>query len=623
MRKFTLYIIGIVISIAAQAQSPTTPVLQNYMEGLVGEQFFMQHPIDGGNLAENVSQILAQKIISTYPAQTTLQLNYTRTSPNGTYYTYSLSYKNTPLYRRTLKVFVDKNNTIRWAHHNFTPFTNPTKSSFLNTTGIENFASTNFPNHQLLASESTWVNNGKTLIPSFAITLKNKKGSRTNQYVYSTDGALLYNNPIDKHFAAVDTPTYGYVYNPDPLTTDQVVYGGVYSDSIYKGTDSATVDSKELTAARRKVQFRGTLLGDSVLLSNDDFFVAEVSAPSWPVTYVPLGDTFNFTRSQHQFASVNAFYHLNTYLGHIQKLGFNNLPHFRIKIDAHALNGQDASRFSSGDNPPTLQFGDGGIPDAEDADVVVHEFGHALSHSASPNTAIGLERRALDEAFGDYFAASYSWSISTFNWRKVFTWDGNNGGWQGRTVDYNGSYKNPLTNNIWTDGQLWSTAFMRLFRIIGRDKADALMLETLFRLNSNMNMRQLANAVQQVDTLQNGGVNFEPIQCAFASVGILDSMGACQILGVKNTSQNTEQFFKVYNSWGFANNGANAEIYFGTPAQYQITIFDATGKLILNETVNGSAVKKIRGQNFAPGIYILKVSEKSTGRTQAAKLLRY
>lgn len=622
MRKFALYIIGIVISIAAQAQSPPIPVLQNYMEGLVGEQLFVKHHIDGSHIAENVSQVLSKRILRNYPSQTGLELDYTRKSPSGTHYTFNLSYKNIPLYRRTLKVFVDKNNTIRWAHHNLTSFIAPNNTTFLNTTDIESFASTNFPNYQLLASESTWVNNGETLIPSFAITLKNKKESSTNQYIYSTDGALLYNNPVDKHLTAVDTPAYGYVYNPDPLTAAQVFYGGAYSDSTYKGTDSSTVDNPQLTAARRKVLFRAGLKGDSIILSNNDFFLKEVSAPSWPITYINIGDTFNFTRSQHQFADVNAFYHLTTQLQQVRKLGFSNLPGFRIQVDAHALNGQDASRFSAGDNPPSLQFGDGGIPDAEDADVVVHEFGHALSFGASPNTSIGLERRAMEEGLGDYFAASYSWKISTFNWQKVFSWDGNNGGWQGRTVDYKGSYEK-LSNNIWTDGQLLSTAFMRLFRIIGKDKTDALMLEGLFRLNSNMSMLQFANAIQQIDTLQNGGANFEAIQCSFAMVDILDSVGGCTILSTKEiTRENKQALFKVYNTWGFAQNGGDAVIMFDETKTYHLAVFDISGKLISEEIIKGG-YKKIRGQNFAPGIFILKVSEKNSGKTQTAKLLRY
>lgn len=624
MRKFFIYIIGITISISLNAQKNQLPLLQNYIEDLIGQELFVQHHIDGSNIAENVSQVLAKNIIANYPTQTTLKLNYTRTSPSGIYYTYSLNYKNIAVYSTTLKVFVDKNNTIRWAHHNFTQYTTPNKSNFLTKTDVLRFAKSNYPNHQYLASESTWINNGETLIPSFAITLKNKKESTINQYVYSTDGELLYNNAIDKYITAADTPTYGYVYNPDPLTTAQTLYGGAYSDSTYKGTDSSTVDNPQLTAARRKVEFRAKLLGDSVILSNNDFFVQEVSAPSWPRTYVKLGDTFNFTRSQYQFADVNAFYHLNTQLKQVRKLGFNNLPGFRIQVDAHALNGYDESRFTAGDIPPSLQFGDGGIPDAEDAEVIVHEFGHALSYGASPGTAVGLQRRAMEEGLGDYFAVSYTWNLGTFNWEKVFSWDGNNGGWQGRTVDYKGSYT-LLTNNIWTDGQLLSTAFMRLFRIIGKDKTDALMLEALYRLSSNMSMPQFANAVQQIDTLQNGGVNFEAIQCSFASVDILDSLGSCSILSAKKlTKRGTgNELYTLYNTWGFANNNGDAVVILNNNSVgYKLDIFSVTGNLVFSTNLI-NVETKIRGQNFAPGIYFLKVSDKQTGKTQTTKLLRY
>jgi len=182
-----------------------------------------------------------------------------------------------------------------------------------------------------------------------------------------------------------------------------------------------------------------------------------------------------------------------------------------------------------------------------------------------------------------------------------------------------------LTNNIWTDGQLLSTAFMRLFRIIGKDKTDALMLEALYRFSSNMSMPQFANAVQQIDTLQNGGANFEAIQCSFASVDILDSLGSCSILSAKKlTKRGTgNEIYTLYNTWGFANNNGDAVVILNNNSVgYKLDIFSVTGNLVFSTNLI-NVETKIRGQNFAPGIYFLKVSDKQTGKTQTTKLLRY
>ncbi|MEZ4916786.1 MAG: hypothetical protein R2836_07345 [Chitinophagales bacterium] len=55
----------------------------------------------------------------------------------------------------------------------------------------------------------------------------------------------------------------------------------------------------------------------------------------------------------------------------------------QISVDTHGNNGADNSFFSPA-TPLRLIFGEGGVDDAEDADVIIHEYGHAISHFAAP-----------------------------------------------------------------------------------------------------------------------------------------------------------------------------------------------------------------------------------------------
>jgi len=61
------------------------------------------------------------------------------------------------------------------------------------------------------------------------------------------------------------------------------------------------------------------------------------------------------------------------------------------------------------DQKDVLRFGKGGVDDAEDAEVILHEYGHAMLDSQStPFGAFGasLEADAIHEGFGDYWAAT-------------------------------------------------------------------------------------------------------------------------------------------------------------------------------------------------------------------------
>ena len=54
-----------------------------------------------------------------------------------------------------------------------------------------------------------------------------------------------------------------------------------------------------------------------------------------------------------------------------------------------------------------LRFGKGGVDDAEDAEVILHEYGHAI-HFAQNFSFASEEAGAISEGFGDYWAVTVS-----------------------------------------------------------------------------------------------------------------------------------------------------------------------------------------------------------------------
>ena len=75
-----------------------------------------------------------------------------------------------------------------------------------------------------------------------------------------------------------------------------------------------------------------------------------------------------------------------------------------------------------------IQLGTGGVDDGEDADVIVHEYGHAVQDAQTPDAfAVPAEPGgAMGEGFGDYLAAAYSTEMAGFDpeWTPcIMEWD--------------------------------------------------------------------------------------------------------------------------------------------------------------------------------------------------------
>jgi Fungalysin metallopeptidase (M36) len=118
-------------------------------------------------------------------------------------------------------------------------------------------------------------------------------------------------------------------------------------------------------------------------------------------------NTFDYTRREDQFEQVMAYFWVNQAQEYLQSLGFGStLPgiveqQFPVKIDQY---GGDNSYQT--DKPYRIRLGKGGVDDAEDAEVIVHEYGHAVHASQVPGYGSSLDAGSIGEAFGDYLAVT-------------------------------------------------------------------------------------------------------------------------------------------------------------------------------------------------------------------------
>ena len=285
----------------------------------------------------------------------------------------------------------------------------------------------------------------------------------------------------------------GNVFDPDPLTTAIQPYGGSYVD----GSDA---NAPVLTA-----QLKNRTLLDITNTSGTHFLtgpyadVIDFESPFKGV-FSQASSTFNFDRTDDAFEAVNCYYHIDTQMRYLAvTLGLDVQPHQYpggVQVDPSGFNGADNSHYLSGSG--RLAFGEGGVDDAEDADVIIHELGHGL-HDWVTNGGLS-QVNGLSEGTGDYAAGSYSraigfWTPSDAAYHWTFNWDGHNPFWPGRIINYGAVYPGGLTGQIHTDGQIWATANMKVWDDIGRQKSDKAFWSGLAMTNSSTNQNDAANAI--------------------------------------------------------------------------------------------------------------------------------
>ena len=90
---------------------------------------------------------------------------------------------------------------------------------------------------------------------------------------------------------------------------------------------------------------------------------------------------FLFKREDRAFKEVMVYFHIDRVQRYIQSLGFNNVLNKSIAVNVDGTT-DDQSFYS----PVTksLTFGTGGVDDAEDAEIVLHEYGHAIQDNQVP-----------------------------------------------------------------------------------------------------------------------------------------------------------------------------------------------------------------------------------------------
>ena len=227
----------------------------------------------------------------------------------------------------------------------------------------------------------------------------------------------------------------------------------------------------------------------------------------------PVNGKFVFDTESTHYDEVMVYHHINEAHKYIVSLGVQ-LNERAIPATVH-YNDDDNSFYSP--DKKALFFGDGGVPDSADADIILHEWGHSVVDSLSGlQGGWGSQGGAMHEGYGDYVAATY------FGDPNVGEWDSSAYSDTGylRTLNNKKVFPDDLQQSVHDDGEIWSGTLWDLRKELGKQIADELVFHSLKFLPQKALFKDGLIAILSVDQLRFKEKYRKPILRVFFKRGI-------------------------------------------------------------------------------------------------------
>ncbi|MFF4578528.1 M4 family metallopeptidase [Streptomyces sp. NPDC001389] len=285
--------------------------------------------------------------------------------------------------------------------------------------------------------------------------------------------------------AAASAPPQARIFmvNPVQSSGDQSLTDG-------KDGNAAVPESAYTLAALRNLDGSGSLSGKWAAVRSETGGAAR------------LADVGSYSRKDDRFEQVMAYFWVDTAQEYLQSLGFgSDLPGANDRVQPVRINqwGADNSFFS--DKKAEIRFGKGGVDDAEDAEVIVHEYGHAVHNAQVPGFGTSPEAGAIGEAFGDYLAVSVgAYADEAHGWPRrtdlacVGDWDSVEYSAAPhclRRVDGDKVYADRV-GEVHADGEIWSRALFDIRQALGARTAGRIIVDAQFGFRPDTDFRDAA-----------------------------------------------------------------------------------------------------------------------------------
>ncbi|MEO3935533.1 M36 family metallopeptidase [Dermatophilaceae bacterium Soc4.6] len=296
------------------------------------------------------------------------------------------------------------------------------------------------------------------------------------------------------------------VFDPNPVV-------GLGLQTLKDRNDSATAVPQ---AAYRSVTLHNLLPGDRL----SGRWATVVSAAGGLAQ--SANRTFVYNRADDRFEQANAYYGIDRAQTYIRSLGFTDVNAEAQKLSINTIP-DDNSFYSPGAD--LITYGTGGVDDAEDLEVVWHEYGHAIQDAQVPGFGASEQAGAIGEGFGDWWAVTMGQPLGKgLDTPCVMDWDSTS---YTTTVPHclrrtdTGKTVADLDGEVHDDGEIWSNALWDVTQALGREKAATLVLESQFGYAPRTSFASAARVTVSTATTLYGAAASRQVKAAFVARGIL------------------------------------------------------------------------------------------------------
>ena len=293
----------------------------------------------------------------------------------------------------------------------------------------------------------------------------------------------------------------GLVYDPNP-----VMQTGVVTLADNNDATSPALDAARLAVTLRRLDASGFLRGQWADVQN-------LSTRAMSAAH-----TYNFTRTDDAFEEVVTYHHLDQAQAKIQALGFMDANN---RVQIATVNGIPDDNSFYDPSTKEVTFGTGGVDDAEDADIVIHEYGHSIQDNIVPGWGDSTEAGSMGEGFGDLLAATVEpldpAHPAMIARACVGAWDATSYSSDNppclRRVDGTKHFPEQTTGEVHDDGEIWTAGMWSLYTALGDQSLGLkLTIEAFFALATDASFGQWSDAMIAADTAMNGGANVPAIK---------------------------------------------------------------------------------------------------------------